>query len=516
MKKIKHLLNPLVYILIAGLCFTSCEDKLKEQEGQLGTGDLDYSKTGDMILPLIGAYGQIYSRGWEDPLLIGVRGDDVNAGGLGDQQPFADTDRFNYDKGYWMYNSLWTNMYSDILDINNARETIETYKEFAPESAYAKADAYMAETNVLSGWTHLEMSRMWGGIFIITKSDVTDDLANGVATKAEVMQYVSDLMDEAMPNLQDIRPNERTDVPGGVTKYTALAVKALANLELENYQEVANATGEIIKSGKFSLFGDFYELFKKPGELSNENLFEFQYSDYGSATGAVNNHEMAPFGPENWTPAREGASSGWGFYEPSFKYIKFMLDRNEKVRLQTSVLFTNRGIEELKTDSDYATLPSWISNTTPDGDVINDFNRAKFSSGKHYLPSIQLTEGRTNYGSGKNMLVIRYAEILLMYAEALTKGANGSGMTADEAVNLVRNRAGLGNLSGVTHEQVMDEKFAELAMEWGIRYFDLVRLKKYNELSYDGRTFSEDKVYLPYPQAQVDLLPLESKTDDNL
>ena len=65
MKNIKHLLNSLVYVLVAGLCFSSCEDKLKEQDGQLGTGDLDYTKTNDMILPLIGAYGQMYSRGWE-------------------------------------------------------------------------------------------------------------------------------------------------------------------------------------------------------------------------------------------------------------------------------------------------------------------------------------------------------------------------------------------------------------------------------------------------------------------
>ena len=82
-------------------------------------------------------------------------------------------------------------------------------------------------------------------------------------------------------------------------------------------------------------------------------------------------------------------------------------------------------------------------------------------------------------------------------------------MTADDAVNLVRERAGLTPLTGVTADQVMDEKFAELAMEWGIRYYDMIRLETYNELSYDGRTFnpSED-IYLPYPQNQVDLLPI--------
>ena len=130
-----------------------------------------------------------------------------------------------------------------------------------------------------------------------------------------------------------------------------------------------------------------------------------------------------------------------------------------------------------------------------------------FASGKHYLPSDQLTPGRADYGTNKNLTCIRYAEILLMHAEALTQGATGSGMTADQAVNAVRSRAGLGTISGVTTEQVMDEKYAELAMEWGVRYYDMVRLQRYDELSYEGRNFTEDKIFLPYPQAQLDLLP---------
>ena len=151
------------------------------------------------------------------------------------------------------------------------------------------------------------------------------------------------------------------------------------------------------------------------------------------------------------------------------------------------MLFTNRGIAEIKKDPAFATLPGWISNTTPSGDVIPDYARALFASGKHYLPSDQLTPGRTDYGTNKNFTCIRYAEILLMHAEALVQGAAGTGMTADEAVNAVRDRAGLSPLSGVTLQQVMDEKFAELAMEWGTRYYDMIRLGEFDELSYDGR-----------------------------
>ena len=81
--------------------------------------------------------------------------------------------------------------------------------------------------------------------------------------------------------------------------------------------------------------------------------------------------------------------------------------------------------------------------------------------------------------------------------------------TAVEAVNLVRERVGMSSLSSVNNDQVMDEKYAELAMEWGTRFYDMVRLGKYDELNYDGRTgFGEDKIFLPYPQNQVDQLPI--------
>ena len=52
----------------------------------------------------------------------------------------------------------------------------------------------------------------------------------------------------------------------------------------------------------------------------------------------------------DWTPKVAGATDGWGFFEPSMKYIKFMLDRGETVRLETSVIFTDRGIAEIKKD----------------------------------------------------------------------------------------------------------------------------------------------------------------------
>ena len=500
----------LTLMAFLGLAILGCTEKLDEpQLNNNFAGGTDFTDSSGMLLSIVGVYEAFQSRGWEQPLLIAVRGDDVNSGGLGDQQDYMETDLFNYNKDYWMYNSLWENVYVDIISAHTAMEQIERFQEFADDANIAKGNQYIAEAQVLRAMMLFHLSQVYGGIFIPESSDTEQLLAvETVPTKDQVMQHISDQMDLAVPLLPALRPNERTDLPGGVTRYTALAIKALANQELKNYQAAADAAGQIISSGKFSLFADFYELFKTPGKLSDESILDLQYSDFGQGEGDREAHLYAPYGPQNWTPAVEGSSSGWGFYEPSLKFIRFMLDRGEAVRLETSVLFTDRGIAELQTDPAYATLPGFVSNTTRDGDIINDYARALFASGKHYLPSNQLITGRTAYGSNKNYNIIRYAEILLVYAEALAQGASGSGMTADQAVNLVRTRAGMPALSGVTLDDVVDEKYAELSMEWGKRYFDMIRLERYDELSYDGRTFSADKSFLPYPQGQVDQFPI--------
>lgn len=505
--KIKQL--PLLLVMVV-ILLTGCSHELDQPElNNNFAGGTDFSKTEDMIFPLIGVYQQVGARGWEQPLVVATRGDDVNA--AGDQQGLKNMDRYVYDNSFFGSRTLWETYYGDIIGAHTGMEQIERYMEFADEDGKDLGRQYIAEAKVLRAILLFQLSQVYGAVFIPTSSDL-DEFADvtSVPTKDEVMQHISDQMDEAIPHLLDMRPNERTDLPGGVTKYTALHIKALANQELENYQAVADATGEIISSGKFSLFPDFYELFKTPGKLSNESLYEFQYSDFGVGEGDRVSHLYNPYGPNSWDPTVTGAGSGWGFFEPSMKFVEFMLDRDEAVRLETSVFFSQRGIDSLITTTDYtaATLPDFVSPTTRDGDTNTATVRSIFSSGKHYLPSNQLIPGRTNYGSNKNYIVFRYAETLLMYAEALIQGASHSAMTADQAVNLVRARAGLDPINGVTLDQLVDEKYAELAMEWGKRFYDMVRLGRYDELSYGGRNFTDDKKFVTYHQDQIDEFPI--------
>lgn len=494
-------------LLFSCMVVVSCEFLDEPLENEQAEEQIDYTNTGDMIQLLYGAYGELNYLQWETFPTTGVRGDDVNA--AGDQEPLIQTDLFNYDRNFWLYNDSWLNYYNDVFLYNGFIKSFQLYKDNGADATLT--DQYISEVNVMKGFELLQLARNWGSIFVTDLSDPSGLGGEPLSTFDETMQQISDLMDEAIPHLPDLRPNQRTDIEGGITKYTALAVKAMANLELKNYQAVADATGEIINSGLFTLYEDYYNLFKIPGKLSDESLLELQYSDFGTASGTSVKYLWDFFGPPaaSWTPAVEGVAGGWGFWEPSTKYIKFMLDRGEEERLVTTVLFTPDGISEIESDPEYATLPAYVSTTTQDGDEFLNSPRYLFLSGKHYTPSTQLTPGRTAYGENNNFRVIRYAEVLLMYAEALVNGASAPiGYNADDAVNEVRARVGMPALSGVGLDEVLDEKFAELGMEWGIRFYDLVRYDRTEELNYGDRTYEpESDRFLPYPLPQQDLLP---------
>ena len=107
------------------LVLPACEKNLDEPAlNRTFNEEIDYSISDNMVLPLIGVYADFYSRGWETIPLIAVRGDDVNAGGLGDQQPFDATDHYVYDQAYWMYNSLWQLNFNDIYTGKTAIQQI--------------------------------------------------------------------------------------------------------------------------------------------------------------------------------------------------------------------------------------------------------------------------------------------------------------------------------------------------------------------------------------------------------
>src|SRR5690606_16405466 len=215
--KIYNKIAVLTLLILSTLVYMGCSDRLEEPEQNNDfAGGTDFSKTENMVLSLIGTYEAVSSRGWEQPLVVATRGDDVNA--AGDQVGLQQQDRYIYTNAFFGSRTLWETYYSDIITAHTAMEQIGRYMEFADAEKIELGNQYIAEAKVLRAILLFQLSQVYGAVFIPESSNLDEfNDVTEVPTKDQVMQHISDQMDEAIPLLLDMRPNERTDLPGGVT-----------------------------------------------------------------------------------------------------------------------------------------------------------------------------------------------------------------------------------------------------------------------------------------------------------
>ena len=503
MNTIKYILLLILVVEVSG-----CKKFLdRDVEDKTRGTTIDYTNLNAMYSPVSGVYrtaegdnpGLVH---WMDVGVRTVRGDDVAKGSSpNDQGTLTDIKNFqNSNPGvvsFWGNNNYWNDHFGLVLYCNEAMNDLNRYAANISASDtknLALYNQYRSEVRVIRAWAEMLASRVFGDVPIVTDNTTLTTVTK--KTVVEIRQWIINEMDSAIGYLEDARPNQSAHV-GAVTKYTALLLKAKAAADIagndngnSNWDIVLSATNDIINSNKFSLFPDFYQLWKIPGKLSNETLFELQYTDFGTSTGTAITPGaffdfQGPSGNQQGSPV-----AGWGFMTPTQAIQDFFNNRNDSVRLKTSILFAG------------ATESTFV--TTPSGDKIygNSNGQTRFM-GKAYLPSNQMTPGRTNYGSNNNVRVLRYADVLLLNAEAkVRKGQNG-----DVPFNLVRQRAKLNPVTGVTLQQVLDERRAEFACEWwGERYNDLIRTgQAATVLAPAG--FAPGKEYVPVPTAQQDLNP---------
>ena len=104
------------------------------------------------------------------------------------------------------------------------------------------------------------------------------------STVEAVYNYMLEDLNYAIDKLPRMRPNQM-EHKGAVTAFTAQALAARIYLLKGDYAQVETLTDDIIKNGGFRLYDDFYQLFKIPGKLCDESLFECQVTDYGNGSG---------------------------------------------------------------------------------------------------------------------------------------------------------------------------------------------------------------------------------------
>jgi starch-binding outer membrane protein, SusD/RagB family len=471
------------------LVLTNCEDFLDSRpEATIPSTGLDYTKSESIFLPISASYATLRNYGAHVFPYIGafeITSDNADKGSTpGDNPPMAEMDNFTYESSNGLVNDLWVGYYDIVSGANYAIHQMPLF-ETALQNASDKAYAHQCqgEVKAIRAYAYFNLTRLFGKVPIIDTTLTSEQLAAvHQATTPQLYDFIEKDLAEAIAVLPVSYSKEWA---GRITKYTAMALKAKVHLYQEEWDSVAYLTDQIIASGRFGLLPNFREVFSIDGENSSESLFELQSSTLGKTAGDNTYIEYAYVqGPRGNSP---GNMQGWGFCTPSQSLIDFFDSRSEVIRPATTLLY--RGT------------------MTPEGDSIKTICSNPVYNGKVYTPSIYNNWNYNGYGFDHNVRIIRYSDILLMYAEAKVRGAavaTTSGLSADDAVNLVRYRAGLTDLSGVTLQEIWDERRAELALEED-RFFDLVRTgQAATVLAGKGFSASKNKVF-PIPSAQMQL-----------
>ena len=484
-----------IIIALVAIMSSGCSFLEIDTENKIAVAEIDYTNTSEMYQPVIGAYSKLRWPGmhWVNNILWTGRDDDMTSGRDNDQQ---DALRFGYRGGYqcpnsfWGLNNAWITAYDVIRTCNSALEALDKYAEHIAEGSadFDNYRSYRGEVVTISMWSYYMLASSFGACVLLEDNNQTRFVRS---TQEHVCQYALAQLEAVIPDMKRMRPNEMVH-PGAFTAFSAEALAARFALLLGDFAKVESLTQDIISNGNFALYDDYYQLFKIPGKLCDESLMEVQVTDFGLTTGDY-------IGIDQWFVC-QGATlsgtvdgspvsiSGWNFMQFNPRFVEWAKKRGETIRLEVSFLST--------------------------GDVTREGFTVESSgvfNGKAYLPYDQMTGGNTEWGRNNNVRLLRYAEVLLMNAEAKVR----NGKSGDEPLNLVRQRAGLLPITGASLNDILDERRIELSAEWGLRYTDLVRTGFAETVLNDpalvrdqaNGEWTPDKAWWPVPGLQLVNLP---------
>lgn len=476
-----------VFALI--IFFAGCEDFLdKRPEATIPTTGIDYSKSENIFLPVSASYAKLRNYGAHVFPYIGafeITSDNADKGSSPeDNPPMKEMDNLTYQSNNGLINDLWVSYFDIVSGANYAVHQMPLF-EAAMLNSIDKLYALQCqgEVKTIRAYAYFNLTRLFGKVPVIDTVLTSEQLASvPQSSAADLYAFIEKDLSEAIKVLPETYAKEWA---GRITKYTAMAIKAKVHMYQNEWDSVVSLTDKIISSGRYELLDDYREVFSISGENSSESLFEIQSSTLGKTAGQQTFLEYAYVqGPRGNYPS---GMQGWGFCTPSVDLISFFNARAEVIRPATTLLY--RGTK------------------TPEGDSIKMISTNPVYNGKVYTPLSSNIWNYNGYGFDHNVRIIRYPDVLLMYAEAKFRGATPitlSGLTASDALNIVRIRAGLTVLAVNSLQQIWDERRAEFALEED-RFFDLVRTGKAAAvLSGKGFTVGKHEVF-PIPSVQIQL-----------
>ncbi len=485
MKKFK-----ITFLAIASaFMMSSCTDDFLEKVPPDTINTSNYPKTADELITMVnGAYQplqwpKLYNmRMWTTDIFAG--NSEVGAGGGSDGIETTQLANFVTSSDNAGVLDLWRGPWPGILSSNIVLK--EGTKLNIDQDIKNRC---MGEAYFLRAHYYFLLVRFFGDVPLITEpQDIQGDLYPARAPKEDVYkQIISDLEQaiELLPTKQQLAEIDN----GRATKGAAMGTLAKVYLTRGEWQKVVDLTAQLDTMG-YTLNADYSDNFNPDKENGVESLFEVQYSGSDKYDFWSNENQSS------WTSAFMGprganfVAGGWGWNQPTQEFVDSYEAGDQR---KAKTIF-------------YEGCPTFDGKEYKPSYSMTGYNVRKFLVPFSAYPDYNK--------SPLNFPILRYADVLLMRAEAL----NELGQTSLAAVplNKVRNRAGLAAVSGslsqsAFREKVLHERRMELAFE-GQRWFDLIRVQDgqygLNFLHSIGKTNAAAKhLLLPVPQIERDRNP---------
>lgn len=389
-----------------------------------------------------------------------------DAGFLDEYDNFTITPTEGQLNGYWNGQYQAINLTNQVLTNVPLINMDETLKQ-----------RLLAEAKFFRAYHYFNLVRTFGGVPlrlavpVVGEQEDPSTLNLPRSSSEEVYaQIVKDLTEAAAV----LPPTYPTAERGRATQGAALGMLAKVQLYQRNWQQVVDLANQVEGLG-YRLVDDYYSIFRIAGEHNAESIFEIEAQTIPGNCPASNSQ---------WAEVQGVRGQfGWGFVEPTEDLVNAYEEGDE--RLDATILFRGE--------------------TTPEGDLINPNAPNPRYNQKAYVPGFVTNE--CGYAKDQNVRILRFAEVLLMRAEASNELGDTQQALAD--LNRVRVRAGLDPIESATQEELRNliwhERRVELALENGDRFFDLVRQGRAAEvLQAQGKQFQAGKNELmPIPQQQI-------------
>lgn len=475
----------IIYIsLLACSIFSSCNKDYLERYPLSGPSAASfYSNQDELMLGLFGCYKAINFESKTERTWISILDVTTDISWNRSNHALQDIGKGSHASNNTSVIIHWREFYQAIARCNFLLDNIDKVKDKVSPAVYNQVKA---EARFIRALSYHYLIEFFGDVPLVTKTLTLNEAQMPRNPKDEVANFIITEMDEAA---KDLPLNQEASNRGRATKGAALTIKARTALYNAKWDIAASAAKAVMDLNNYKLHTNFGELFTYKGETSPEIILSLQYKKgviihanpnflTSRMAGGVSN-EVPPQSLVDSYEAIDGLSIDKSpLYDPAKPF------QNRDPRLGFTVVLPGSILFNYQFETHPDSLRVWNYNTTPATRVNNTDATNAFATytGYLYRKYTDIIDMPDDQNSEMDIILMRYAEVLLIYAEAKIE-ANQLDNTVYDAINQVRQRPSV-NMPPITAGKsqaemrsiVRKERKYELANE-GLRLFDIRRWK---------------------------------------